>query len=230
MRVAEPEPTHLHRGTLAPVRQVEFRKLFELSPDASLLFVKGAVVHANYAAAGLFGAGSSAALIGRRSTELLHPRCVPEVERRVAVFMEKRVRSIRAYETYIRFDGKAVNVETMVAHAAVLDGKAFIVNLRGANARQENERPRTFDRHPSDLLREWALRYKLTSAETFVLCHALRGRSRGEITSLMRVAPSTVKKHVHNLVQKTGDASLNAAVERALREAVDLPRITREGE
>jgi DNA-binding NarL/FixJ family response regulator len=37
---------------------------------------------------------------------------------------------------------------------------------------------------------------------------------------LLGLAPATVKKHVHDLVQKTGDSSLNGAVQRALLEAL----------
>jgi PAS domain S-box-containing protein len=210
-----------------------YREFFELSPDASLVFVAGTVTHANPAAARLFGADSVTDLIGRRSTELLHPDYVPEVERRVAVFMQERVQSLRASEKYIRFDGTEVEVETVVARAKFLDGKAFFVSLRDVSSRRESERrlrePKLapIDRRPpfleaSAIVREWAARYHLTSAEAFVLRNALRGRSRDAITALLRVAPSTLKKHAHNLIQKTGDPSLNGAVQRALREAMGL--------
>jgi PAS domain S-box-containing protein len=200
-------------GSSASKFEPPFRELFALSPDATLLFVAGTVTHANEAAARLFAVGSSANLIGHRSTELLHPNCVPAVERRVVEFMRNRVRWTRAAETYVRFDGTAVDVETTVSRATFLKGKAFIVSLREASPNKRG----------SDIVREWDARYNLTSAEAFVLRNALRGSSRSEITRLLCVAPSTLKKHVHNLVQKTGDASLNAAVQRVLRERVDRP-------
>lgn len=197
-----------------------YREFFELSPDASLLFVAGTVTHANLAAARLFGAGSVTDVIGRRSTELLHPDYVTEVEERVAVLMQERVQSLRANEKYIRFDGSEVEVETVVARAKFLDGKAFFVSLRDVSSPPIDRRPRFVE--PLAIVREWEARYHLTSAEAFVLRNALRGRSRDAITALLRVAPSTVKKHAHNLIQKTGDPSLNVAVQRALREAIGL--------
>jgi DNA-binding NarL/FixJ family response regulator len=122
--------------------------------------------------------------------------------------MAEPSRSIRVDEKYLRLDGVELHVETTVTRAKFVGGKAFIVNLR------------TGQRPPSDVVREWEANYHLTSAEAFVLRNAAHGRSRTEIRASLRVAASTVKKHVHNLVQKTGDASLNVAVQRLLREAM----------
>ncbi len=57
-------------------------ELFELSPDAILLFKDGIIVQANPAAATLLRAKSPAEIVGRRSPELLHPDSIPIVEGR----------------------------------------------------------------------------------------------------------------------------------------------------
>jgi PAS domain S-box-containing protein len=223
-----------------------YRALFELSPDASILFVDGAVTHANGAAARLLGAGSIADLVGRESTELLHPDCFSEVEQRAIALMEERVHSIRANDRYVRLDGRAVDVEAMVARASCLEGKAFIVCLRDLRAQGERATPlycresamgaeaseRTIHLvPPDDVVGAWQARYALTSAEALVLRNGVRGLPRSAITVRFGVAPATVKKHVHNLVQKTGDASLDAAVYRVLREAMErLSESTPSGE
>jgi DNA-binding NarL/FixJ family response regulator len=63
----------------------------------------------------------------------------------------------------------------------------------------------------------WAERYELTPAETTILVAAAEGRTRSEIDAEQTTA-ATAKTHVHNLLAKTGDGSLLAAVTRALRE------------
>jgi DNA-binding NarL/FixJ family response regulator len=47
------------------------------------------------------------------------------------------------------------------------------------------------------------------------------GTERGEVASDRGIAKTTLKRHVHNLLRKTGDQSLLAAVARMLRERDD---------
>ena len=63
----------------------------------------------------------------------------------------------------------------------------------------------------------WATRYALTPSERMILVAAAEGQSRSEIDAQQSTAV-TAKTHVHNLLAKTGDSSLLAAVARALRE------------
>lgn len=65
---------------------------------------------------------------------------------------------------------------------------------------------------------DWAARYELTPTETTILQAAAEGKTRTEIDATHDAAPATTKSHVHNLLTKTGDASLLAAVTRLLRE------------
>jgi DNA-binding NarL/FixJ family response regulator len=64
----------------------------------------------------------------------------------------------------------------------------------------------------------WCARYRLTSAESAVLRAAAEGRTRDEIRRARQTSAKTVKRQIHSLLRKTGDASLLAAVARLLRE------------
>jgi DNA-binding NarL/FixJ family response regulator len=68
-----------------------------------------------------------------------------------------------------------------------------------------------------DAARIWAWRYALTKTEASILIAAADGRSRDELLAERGVARGTFKKHVQNLLKKTGDPSLVAAVARMLR-------------
>jgi DNA-binding NarL/FixJ family response regulator len=69
-----------------------------------------------------------------------------------------------------------------------------------------------------DAARTWAWRYALTKTETSILISAADGRSRDELLADRGIARGTLKKHVQNLLKKTGDATIVAAVARMLRE------------
>jgi DNA-binding NarL/FixJ family response regulator len=64
---------------------------------------------------------------------------------------------------------------------------------------------------------EWVVTYGLTSSEIEILQRAVSGASRDEITETRGTKQSTVKKHISNLLRKTGDPSLVIAVHRVLR-------------
>jgi len=117
-------------------------ELFELSPDAILLFKDGLIVRANPAAATLLRASGPGDLVGRRSTELLHPDSIPIVERHVARLMADDSATTRSEEKYLRLDGTVVHVEATGARARFYDGKAFIVFLRDIGDRKEVEERR----------------------------------------------------------------------------------------
>jgi DNA-binding NarL/FixJ family response regulator len=77
---------------------------------------------------------------------------------------------------------------------------------------------RALDRRTTRVwIEAWAARHQLTPAESAILVAAAEGRTRSEIDAQQANA-LTAKAHVHNLLAKTGDASLLAAVTRALRE------------
>ncbi|HEX8789933.1 MAG TPA: response regulator transcription factor [Polyangiaceae bacterium] len=70
----------------------------------------------------------------------------------------------------------------------------------------------------------WRSRYTLSDAEADVLRRAALGETRDEIAAARECSVLTVKTHVTNLLQKTGDASLHAAVGRLLRATAGDPR------
>jgi PAS domain S-box-containing protein len=121
-----------------------FRALFELSPDAILVFVGGVVAHANQASLALLRASHPDEVVGRRSVDLIHPESIPLVERHAAVLMtDSRSTATRSIEKYVRVDGTLVDVEVTAARATFLEGKAFIVFIRDITDRvlaQEREK------------------------------------------------------------------------------------------
>jgi DNA-binding NarL/FixJ family response regulator len=72
----------------------------------------------------------------------------------------------------------------------------------------------------------WASRYTLTDAEVELLTAAAEGTTSKALADERGVALGTIKRHVHNLLKKTGDRSLVAATARLLREHLDerMPR------
>lgn len=75
-------------------------------------------------------------------------------------------------------------------------------------------------RQPSteQLAREWGARYVLTETEMAILVAAAEGSARDQVAFERGITTTTLKKHVHNLLRKTGDASLLAAAARLLRD------------
>ena len=115
-----------------------FRQLFELSPDAIILFDGGVVVEANQSAVELLRAPSLEALLGRRSRELIHPDFHKTVEGHANAAMAG-IRRTRSEEQYVRLDGTIVDVEVTAAKAEWREGRAFIVILRDLTERREAE-------------------------------------------------------------------------------------------
>ena len=71
------------------------------------------------------------------------------------------------------------------------------------------------------LVWEWAAQYDLTRKEARLFRVRLSGTSRADLPEVLGVDESTVTTHVKHLIHKTGDPSLEHAVERALRELVE---------
>lgn len=79
----------------------------------------------------------------------------------------------------------------------------------------------SFERRLAAMVEVWRERYVLTLAEADVLMRASRGEPRGAIAAAMDCSIETVRKHCHNLLRKTGDASLLDAALRVLRALCD---------
>jgi DNA-binding NarL/FixJ family response regulator len=61
----------------------------------------------------------------------------------------------------------------------------------------------------------------MSNAQTDILRRAARGENRDTIAAFRSSSPSTVKRQIVDLLQKTGDESLHAAIERLTRETVE---------
>ncbi len=98
-----------------------------------------------------------------------------------------------------------------------LDGRYLVKPadpLRILSFFSEAARPPEADRH----VREWGERYRLTETEMSILRSAAEGSERDQLAFDRGISTTTLKKHVNNLLRKTGDASLLAAAARLLRE------------
>ena len=67
---------------------------------------------------------------------------------------------------------------------------------------------------------DWQLRYQLTPTERDVLVAIARGVTREELCETRRIAETTLKRHITNLLEKTGEASLERTALRFLREVL----------
>ena len=94
---------------------------------------------------------------------------------------------------------------------AVLRGASVSLQLR-ARELPEGDDPllaESIDR----LLPLYSRTYDLSKREEEVLRHALMGKDNQNIASSMSLSPSTVKVHVHNILQKTGHANRQELVQ-----------------
>jgi DNA-binding NarL/FixJ family response regulator len=66
----------------------------------------------------------------------------------------------------------------------------------------------------------WTARYKLSEAEADVLQQFALGHNRDHIVETRESHPSTIQRHISNLLRRTGDSSLSSAAARLLRELV----------
>ncbi len=87
----------------------------------------------------------------------------------------------------------------------------------------ERARTRAVLRHARTeaLVEEWTARFSLTSSEAGILRLAALGAERSQLAEARHVAPSTIKKQVQTLLDKIGAPSLDIAVNRLLRAALE---------
>jgi DNA-binding NarL/FixJ family response regulator len=71
-------------------------------------------------------------------------------------------------------------------------------------------------------LRQWAARCGLSEAETDLLRRTALGESKSAIAAARAVSPETIKTQIGTLLDKTGDASLQVAAGRLLRDVAKL--------
>ena len=94
---------------------------------------------------------------------------------------------------------------------AVLRGASVSLQLR-ARELPEGDDPLLAE-SIDPLLPLYSRTYDLSKREEEVLRHALMGKDNQNIASAMHLALSTVKVHVHNILQKTGQPNRQALVQ-----------------
>jgi DNA-binding NarL/FixJ family response regulator len=77
------------------------------------------------------------------------------------------------------------------------------------------------ERRIDDAVSSWAQRYDLSLTESEVLIATAQGCSRDAVISARGITRATFKRHVVNMLAKTGDTSLLYAVARLLREVTE---------
>ncbi len=111
----------------------------------------------------------------------------------------------------------AVHDADTINRAFELDGRYLVKPadpLRILSFLSEAARKPEADRYA----REWGERYGLTETEISILRAAAEGSERDQLAFERGISTTTLKKHVNNLLRKTGDASLLAAAARLLRD------------
>lgn len=69
-------------------------------------------------------------------------------------------------------------------------------------------------------LNAWTERYGLSATEREILREAAQGAVHKDIADKRRITANTLKRHVRNLLDKTGDETLSGAALRLLRDAL----------
>ena len=91
-----------------------YRNLVELSPDMIALHSRGKYVYVNPAGIKMFGASRPEDLIGKPTSETIHPDYTELVKERIGQLMQGKTVPL-VEEKYIRLDGKIVDVEVAAA-------------------------------------------------------------------------------------------------------------------
>jgi DNA-binding CsgD family transcriptional regulator len=96
--------------------------------------------------------------------------------------------------------------------------------LRGATlaeiAEASSERARRGRVSIASQASAWATRYDLSATEEAILAAVASGDTREQLARKRTIARTTLKRHIANLLDKTGDPSLLYAVGRLLREVL----------
>ncbi len=114
-----------------------YRLLFDLSPDAIVVYQDGKVVFANPAAARLLGAATPEELIGRPMLDLVHP------DYHNLVTTRSREQTVKAgpvpivEEKFIRLDGTSIDVEVTAAPFRYQGNPAVLVIVRDITERRQ---------------------------------------------------------------------------------------------
>lgn len=115
IRIAEleaREQKHVEAERSLRESEENYRKLFELAPNAIYILQDGNFIFANEASARLFGYSSPQALIGRSIFDFVHPEYLPLVQERLK-FLESETGNEAPHvrQKILRMDGSSIDIE-----------------------------------------------------------------------------------------------------------------------
>lgn len=131
--------TSQKQAAMLGASEARFRNLFESSPDGVFIQSGETVELANNACAALFGAASSAALVGKPILGLLGPESRVRAQRAMADFAQRRVPFVQFEDRISRPDGSAVDVEVKATQVTYGGMRAFQVVLRDVTEHKRAE-------------------------------------------------------------------------------------------
>jgi diguanylate cyclase (GGDEF)-like protein/PAS domain S-box-containing protein len=120
--------------------QDRYRTLIEWSPEAMLVHRLGTLIYANPAAIKLFGAPDAAALLAKKTTDLIHPDERAAQTARMKSIINQEVIPPATESRFLRFDGTVIDVQVQ-GTAIDFDGEPAIhVSIHDITERKKLER------------------------------------------------------------------------------------------
>lgn len=120
-------------------KELEYRRLAELSPDVVVVFVDGQIVFVNNAAVNVLGASSPDDLLGKSIMEFVHPHYRDIVKGRIKALSEGIAVSPLMYLKATRLDGRVIDAETASASVTYNGHPARMIVGRDITARKAAE-------------------------------------------------------------------------------------------
>jgi diguanylate cyclase (GGDEF)-like protein/PAS domain S-box-containing protein len=116
-----------------------FRTLIEWSPEAILVHRSGEIMYVNPSAVALFGASSAQELLGKATSELIHPEYRQSQAERMRSLMDGATQLPSAQSRFLKLDGTAIDV-TVQGTSVVYDGAPAIhVSIHDITERKQAE-------------------------------------------------------------------------------------------
>lgn len=117
-----------------------YRTLIEWSPEAMLVHRLGTLIYANPAAIKLFGAPDAAALLAKKTTDLIHPDEQVAQTARMTSIINQEVIPPATESRFLKFDGSVIDVQVQ-GTAIDFDGEPAIhVSIHDITERKKLER------------------------------------------------------------------------------------------
>lgn len=117
--------------------EVRYRTLVEWSPDAVLVHRMGTILYVNPSAVKTFGAKEANELVGRLTSELIHPDCREQQTARMHAIAEQKPVTPMVESRFLRVDGTAFDVEVQGTSIVYQDLPAIHVVLRDITQRKQ---------------------------------------------------------------------------------------------